>query len=146
MKTALLPKISLRMVREPGKDYKSAIVTPSDVGRYLEWMKDEAQEIFVAVLLDTKMKPIGCIEISRGTLNASLVHPREVFKGALLANAHAIIVAHNHPTGDTKPSAEDKEVTKTLTDAGKILHVQVLDHLIIGDDVRSIREDYPHLF
>jgi len=70
--------------------------------------------------------------ISKGTLNASLVHPREVFKGALLANAHAIIIAHNHPSGDVEPSIADKTSTEKLVDAGKLLNIEILDHVIIG--------------
>ena len=70
--------------------------------------------------------------ISRGTLNATLIYPREVFKGALLANAHAVILAHNHPSGDVEPSNADKNVTSMLVDAGNLLDVKVLDHVIIG--------------
>jgi DNA repair protein RadC len=70
--------------------------------------------------------------ISRGTLNASLVLPREVFKGALLANAHSLILAHNHPSGNTEPSSADRTVTETLLKAGKLLDVQILDHVIVG--------------
>lgn len=70
--------------------------------------------------------------ISKGTLNASLVHPREVFKGALLANANALILAHNHPSGGVQPSAADKKVTEVLVKAGGIGDVKVLDHVIIG--------------
>lgn len=79
--------------------------------------------------------------ISRGTLNASLVHPREVFKGALLANAYSIMLAHNHPSGNFTPSEADKQVTAKLVKAGKLLDVQVLDHIIVGDsDYFSFRE------
>ena len=71
--------------------------------------------------------------ISRGTLNASLIHLREVFKGALLANANCIMLAHNHPSGNPEPSSADKQVTSILVKAGKLLDVQVLDHIIVGD-------------
>ena len=70
--------------------------------------------------------------ISKGSLNATIIHPREVFKGALLANAHAVILAHNHPSGDVEPSNADKTVTSMLVDAGNLLDVKVLDHVIIG--------------
>jgi len=91
------------------------------------------REHFVALLLDGKNKPIGYNVVSVGTLNASLVHPREVFKAAIIGNAAAIILAHNHPSGDPTPSAEDHVVTKQLVDAGVILGIRVLDHVVIGD-------------
>ena len=74
--------------------------------------------------------------ISRGTLNSSLVHPREVFKGALLANAYALVLAHNHPSGKVEPSVADKNVTKMLVAAGNLLDVRILDHVIIGSSGR----------
>ena len=95
-------------------------------------LHEKAQEEFHSFYLDTKNHVIGMEMISKGTLNASLVHPREVFKGALLANAHALILAHNHPSGDVEPSNADKMVTKNLVDAGKLLNVEILDHVIIG--------------
>jgi DNA repair protein RadC len=81
--------------------------------------------------------------ISKGTLNSSLVHPREVFKGALLANAHALILAHNHPSGNVEPSSADRQVTDILVKAGNILDVKILDHVIIGskEGYYSFREN-----
>ena len=78
---------------------------------------------------------IGKELISVGTLNSSLIHPREVFNPAIKASANSIILVHNHPSGDCKPSNEDKEVTKKLQDAGKIVGINVLDHVIIGKDL-----------
>lgn len=90
---------------------------------------------------------IGYQIVSRGTLSASLVHPREVFKTALLANSHAIIVAHNHPAGSLSPSAEDIETTETLINAGKLLGVPVVDHVIVSSSgTCSLRETRPHLW
>ena len=83
-------------------------------------------------MLDSRHRILGITEISRGTLTASLVHPREVFKAAILANAAAIIVAHNHPSGDVTPSSEDDKVTKRLREAGKVMGIRVLDHVIVG--------------
>jgi DNA repair protein RadC len=74
------------------------------------------------------------ISLNQGTLNASLVHPREVYKGALLANANAIMVVHNHPSGNPEPSRADKEVTTKLIQAGNILDINLLDHFIIGNN------------
>ena len=88
--------------------------------------------------LNTKNKTIGLNMVSVGSLNSSIVHPREVFKLAILQNARSIIVAHNHPSGDTNPSKEDIESTKRLVEAGKILGIDVLDPLVIGDDYTSL--------
>ena len=95
-------------------------------------LHEKAQEEFYSFYLNTKNRVIGMEMISKGSLNATLIHPREVFKGALLANAHAVILAHNHPSGDVEPSNADKIVTTTLIDAGKLLDVKVIDHVIIG--------------
>jgi DNA repair protein RadC len=89
------------------------------------------REHFVVALLDTKNKLIGINTVSIGSLNASVVHPREVFKPAILANAHAILCAHNHPSGAPQPSQEDRVLTKRLVDAGKLLGINVLDHIIL---------------
>jgi len=97
-------------------------------------VQEEAQEVFGILILDTKNKIVAVHEISRGALNASMVHPREVFKPAVLHNAAAIICFHNHPSGDPKPSKEDIETTNRLVEAGKIMGIEVLDHIIVGDD------------
>jgi DNA repair protein RadC len=92
-------------------------------------------EHFLVVLLDTKSKVISIQEISRGSVNASLVHTREVFAPAVLYHASAILVGHNHPSGEVTPSRDDKELTANLLKAGKILGIPVVDHLIIGDGI-----------
>ncbi len=97
-------------------------------------------EVFGILCLSTKHRVIAYHEVGRGTLDSVLVHPREVFKAALLANAAGIIAAHVHPSGDPTPSADDVEVTGRLAAAGDILGVPVLDHIIIGDG-RYYRED-----
>lgn len=94
----------------------------------------EKKEHFLAVLLDTKNRVIRVHTVSVGTLDASLVHPREVFKEAISASAASLIVAHNHPSGDPTPSPEDKQVTARLVEAGKLLGIDVLDHLVLGDE------------
>lgn len=83
--------------------------------------------------LSTKHRVIAYHEVSRGTLDSTLVHPREVFKAALLANAAAIVVSHNHPSGDPSPTIDDLEVTTRLVAAGEVLGIAVLDHIVIGD-------------
>jgi DNA repair protein RadC len=95
-------------------------------------IKDKAKEHFKLILLDTRNKIIGISTISIGTLNASLVHPREIFKEAIIHNSASVVLAHNHPSGDPEPSEEDLTITKRLVDSGKILGIEVIDHIIIG--------------
>lgn len=108
---------------------------PGDVLEVLHAkMADEAQEVFAAVLVDARHKVLGYIEISRGTLTASLIHPREIFKAAIIANAASLLLVHNHPSGDPEPSAEDREVTNRLYAAGELLGVTLVDHVILGQE------------
>jgi DNA repair protein RadC len=97
-------------------------------------MRRYRQEVFVVLLLDSRHRLIGEVEVSRGSLNQSLVHPREVFAPALRESAAAILVLHNHPSGDPQPSREDHEVTRRLVRAGEILGIRVVDHLVIGGE------------
>lgn len=102
---------------------------------------EEDREALAVILLDTKHKPIGNYVVSTGTLNQSLVHPREVFKKAIVASANKIMLLHNHPSGDTNPSREDVLVTKRLAEVGEVVGIEVLDHLIVSsDDFYSFRE------
>lgn len=94
-------------------------------------IKDANKEIFVVFCLNTKNKIISREIVTIGILDASLVHPREVFRKAILTNSKSIILAHNHPSGDPEPSNEDIKITKTLVEAGNILDIKVLDHVII---------------
>ena len=95
-------------------------------------IKDKAKEHFKLILLNPRNKIVGISTISIGTLNASLVHPREVFKDAIKHSAASIILAHNHPSGDPDPSEDDLTITKRLVEAGKILGIEVLDHIVIA--------------
>ena len=95
-------------------------------------IKDKAKEHFKLILLNPRNKIIGISTISIGTLNASLVHPREVFKDAIMHTAASVVLAHNHPSGDPEPSEDDIEITKKLVESGKILGIEVIDHIIIG--------------
>lgn len=99
-------------------------------------LESEPVEVFGVLCLTTKHRPLAWHELSRGTLDATLVHAREVFKVAFLANAAAIVIAHNHPSGDSEPSGDDVSITRRLSEAGKLLGVELLDHLIIGHDGR----------
>ena len=114
----------------------------------LEFFVNSDREMFLVASLNTKNEPTQIEVISVGSLNASIVHPREVFKSAIISNAASIICAHNHPSGDLTPSKEDIEVTKRLVEAGKLLGIDVLDHIIMNDEgeYKSIRELHPHIF
>jgi len=100
-----------------------------------------AQEVFIVLCLNTKNRLIQRHLVSLGTLNSSLVHPREVFRPAIQDGAASIVVAHNHPSGDPAPSSEDIRITRKLIEAGRQIGIGVLDHLIIGsEDFVSLRE------
>jgi DNA repair protein RadC len=96
--------------------------------------RDRRKEYFMALLLDGKNRIMKRVQISEGSLNQSIVHPREVFNVAVRESAAAMILLHNHPTGDPTPSPEDLEVTRRLCDAGQLMGIKVLDHIIIGED------------
>ena len=107
---------------------------PEDVAHFaMPRYRDEKKEHFAILLLNTKNHIIGLRDISIGSLTASIVHPREVFKEAALQSAAAIILLHNHPSGDPSPSREDISVTQRMVKAGKIMDIPVLDHVILGD-------------
>ncbi len=95
-------------------------------------IKDKAKEHFKLILLNNRNRIICTSTISIGTLNTSLVHPREVFKDAMLHSAASVVLAHNHPSGDPEPSDDDLKITKKLVESGKILGIEVIDHIIIG--------------
>ncbi|HOH27645.1 MAG TPA: DNA repair protein RadC, partial [Syntrophorhabdus sp.] len=95
-------------------------------------IQDKAKEHFKLVLLNTRNKVTGIIPISVGTLNASLVHPREVFKEAIHGNAASVILVHNHPSNDLEPSEEDVRLTRRMVEVGTIMGIEVLDHIIIS--------------
>ena len=107
---------------------------PQDVADFLmPRLRYAAKEQFVVILLNGKNKVIGTEVVSEGSLSSSVVHPREVYAPAILHHAAAIMVAHNHPSGDPKPSTEDTEVTRVLARSGKVLGIPMIDHVIIGD-------------
>lgn len=110
--------------------------SPQDVAAWvMEDMRYLRQEHFKILLLNTKNGIIACEEVSRGSLNSSIVHPREVFTNAIRRSAAAVILIHNHPSGDPTPSQEDINVTRRLVEVGRLVGIDVLDHLIIGDGV-----------
>ena len=142
-----IPQIKLAILREPTSEPMPAIQTPIDLEQYLEPMKHLSEEHFVSLHLTPRMQVMGYHVVSQGTVSASLAHPREVFKAAVLNNAYCVVVAHNHPGGTNDPSPDDLNVTKQLIAAGRILGIEILDHLIVSyRSITSIREWHPHLF
>lgn len=126
-----------------------ALREPSAVARLVRKMlRDDSKEHFLAVFLDGRHRPIGHSVVSIGTATASLVHPREVFQPAIQLGAVALVVAHNHPSGDPKPSSEDEAVTKRLAEVGKLLGIQLLDSVVVtrAGDYHSFRETSPASF
>ena len=107
---------------------------PQDVAEFLmPRLRYAVKEQFIVILLNGKNKVVGTEVISEGSLSSSVVHPREVYASALLHHAAAIMVAHNHPSGDPKPSDEDREITSLLAQSGKVLGIPLVDHIVIGD-------------
>jgi DNA repair protein RadC len=107
-----------------------------------EYLQGTDREQFIAIFLDSRSEVIGINTVSVGTLTESLVHPREVFKGAILANAASIIIAHNHPSGDHHASEADLAVTSKLKEAGRILGIPLEDHVVIGrEGFTSFRQE-----
>ena len=130
--TVFLRRSDVLSVRE-----RPIIRSPQDAAAVVrEYLASTNREHFVILLLDTKNAVIGINTVSVGILNSAPIHPREVYKPAILANAANIILAHNHPSGDPTPSAEDRHVTEKLVQAGEILGITVLDHVIVGDGGR----------
>lgn len=149
-KQSTIATMTLQLVCEPQTKYKRrvAIVGPRDAAKELEFLRKEPEEHFVALHFNARNEIVGLHKVSHGTTSASLVHPREVYKTALLSNSHAVMVAHNHPGGSGEPSPEDLDTTKQLIFAGACLGVSLLDHLIFSSDkkvpVYSIREHHTH--
>ena len=136
VRIALVRETSLRTLP------KTYARTPEDVFRLAQDIADQDREHFAVVLLNTKNRVLGVDVVSVGTLDASLVHPREVLKAAILTNAASVVICHNHPSSDATPSAEDLRISKALKNAGEIMGITVLDHVILtADSYLSLREE-----
>jgi DNA repair protein RadC len=125
-----------------------ALRGPVDVARFVrQLVASDAREHFVALMLDARHRPIAYQVVSVGTATASLVHPREVYQAAVGLGACALIVAHNHPSGDPSPSREDRDVTARLVRAGAVLGIRLLDSVVVADRGHcSLREEDPKAF
>lgn len=134
--------LAQRMAKELHQD-APVLDTPERIADLLrEDHRDHTVEHFRVVLLNTRRRLVRVEEISQGTLDTILVHPREVFRPAILANAAAVVVVHNHPSGDPTPSEADIKVTRDLIRAGQLLKIEVLDHVIIGRRTQERPRDY----
>ena len=122
----------VKLVKEGRPAYSAVISTPTDAADFFqERIGQSVQESFLGLFLNARNVPLGWREISRGSVSASLVHPREVFLPAVKLAACSLIVAHNHPSGDPSPSSDDIELTRRLKQAGELIGIEVLDHLVI---------------
>src|SRR5216683_7973692 len=130
-----VPIYKISLVREGRVAcYEQQIRSSANASTILQsYLADVDREHFVVLLLNQKNRVIGIHTVSVGSLSASIVHPRETFKAAILANVAAIICGHNHPSGNCQPSREDRALTQRLVEAGKLLGIAILDHVIIGD-------------
>ena len=135
--------------RGPRRKVSGRLSAPSDVARFVGRLtQGQTREHFVTIMLDGRHRPIAYQVVSVGTATAALVHPREVFQPAVMVGAVALIVAHNHPSGDPRPSSEDRNVAKRLADAGQLIGIRLLDSLVVvdGGGFHSMRESEPEIF
>lgn len=127
-------ELARRLALEPHHE-RFAVRHPRDVaGLLMGDMRDLDREVFKVLMLDTKHRIIAIETLSIGDLSGTLVHPRELFKDAMRRNSAAVILVHNHPSGDPEPSPDDIELTRRLVAGGRLLGIEVLDHIIIGDN------------
>ena len=127
--------VSIKMIKEASFLYQTrTISSPKDAYEMIkEQLEGLDREQFIIACLNTKNEPTNITVVSVGSLNKAIVHPREVFKSAILSNAASIMAFHNHPSGETTPSQQDIQLTNRLYEAGELLGIKLLDHLIIGD-------------
>src|SRR4029077_8023578 len=140
-----IPGFRIALVREPGVKLaeRPQIRVAADAAPLVaQYIGDTDREVFAVALLTVRHRVLGLHTVSVGCLTSSLVHPREVFKPAILAGSAALLLAHNHPSGDPEPSAEDIALTRRLIAGGQLLGIEILDHLILGEAGRfvSLRE------
>ena len=136
-----IPGFRIALVREPGVKLaeRPQLRVAADAAPLLaQYIGETDREVFAVALLTIRHRVLGLHTVSVGCLTSSLVHPREVFKPAILAGSAALLLAHNHPSGDPEPSAEDIALTRRLTAAGQLLGIEVLDHVILGEGGRFV--------
>ena len=127
-------ELGSRLIKPAAVKGRHRVTSPDDLGElYIEKFRNSGREYFTVLVLNTRNEIIRELNISIGSLSETVVHPREVFSEVMKEPAAAVILMHNHPSGDSSPSKNDKETTKRLVEAGKILGIRILDHVIIGD-------------
>ena len=138
-----VPVVRIQLVRENSLTCESkSIQSPFDAVEIMRPIMDGLdREAVYVMLLNTKNMALGINMVSMGDISSSIVHPREVFKAAILANAAGIVMFHNHPSGDTKPSLDDEVVSKRIYAAGEIIGISLLDHIIIGANNHTSLKD-----
>jgi DNA repair protein RadC len=133
------------LVKEKSTNYEiSGLTSPESIFNMMNNvfdMQNLAEEYLYMIACDSKQKVLGVFEISHGTVNASLINPREIFIRALLCGAVNIILTHNHPSGNSYPSAEDNRVTRRIKECGELMGINLLDHIIIGDNFYSFKQE-----
>ncbi len=123
-----------RLAKTPTGEQRPQLKNPEAVLEQVRGrLSGKKEEHFIALFLDTRGRAVKTVEISVGTLDASLVHPREVFREAMAASAASVVLAHNHPSGDPEPSVEDIKLTRRLISVGELVGIEVLDHIIVGE-------------
>ena len=138
MKT-IIKKYNIEVVQETSKKYDGDLKSIKDSHTAVKAFKEifridkQAEEVLALLCLDTKNKIIGAFEVSRGTINSSMAHPREVYKRALLMNSARIMLCHNHPSGEIEPSTADNAMTKRIKEGGELIGIDLLDHFIVGN-------------
>lgn len=143
-KTKSVDIMRCKIVREDVIEYAGRIDRTEDAVEFFKAVgyEEYAEEVAGVLCMDGKGNRVGYHEVSRGDITNTIIHPREVFKRALLNNAYGIIVCHNHPSGDPTPSQEDDAITTRLNDAGRLIGIKLFDHIIIGDsEYYSYREE-----
>ena len=140
--------VSIKMVKESSFLYQTRqILSPNDAYEMIkEQLEGLDREQFIIACLNTKNEPTNISVVSVGTLNKAIVHPREVFKTAILSNAASIMAFHNHPSGEITPSQQDIQLTNRLYEAGELLGIKLLDHLIIGDGIFTSLKEKGYLY
>ena len=138
-------KFKLELVKEKSNIYniEKKVNSPAvveTIAKDILKLDCEPEEVLYMLSLNAKNLITGIFEISRGTLNSSLLHPREIFKRAILNNAFSIVLIHNHPSGDPTPSKEDIDISIRIKEAGRVLGIELLDHVVIGDKKCSLKE------
>lgn len=140
MSTTIIREIKAKYGEE--REIKMSVHNPVNVARFFAFLQGEVQENFYILCLDNQNKPLAYSRVALGSSDEMIIHPRDVFRNALLSNASWIILVHNHPSNSLEFSSEDYQTTKRLIEAGKLLGVPVIDHVLVTDSChRSMREE-----